>query len=427
MTAPVGWTRRHRRPPRPAVGLVVALLLLLGCTETDEEPPSAQEPPPAEDTEAPPPGRDVVVVLPAATELEAAVLDGLATRLAGIEDDLPDLVRELRIRRPDGPPFVGDLLELAAARQAQLACVLGPGTGTLADTVALRHGATTVCTLPAQPAAPAQEGDAEPSALRVQAPVFELGVLVGTAARTAALARVVVPDDGPTGDAPDDGQEPGEGEGPGAGDAAEDGDGAQDGDAPADGDPAQDVGPRPAPPVVGLVLGGDVLDPEAFRAGLLEGLGRVEAIEVAVSGADPVDAVAAVRAAGAEVIVFDGALGVAAALADLPPSVGVLAPVDLVPVDLAPGEDGTDGPSNVVASYRLRWEDLVAEVIDRVVTGEPPAVVEGGVEGLLEIRPGSAIPGLEAVLERVRRELFPPLEGDAATAPPAGESRDAGP
>ena len=204
MTTPVGPTRRRRRPPRPAVGLVLALLLLAGCTDADEEPTPPADPPPAEDTEVPPPGRDVAVVLPAATDLEPAVLDGLATRLAGIDDDLPDLVRELRIRRPDGPPFVADLLELAAARQAQLACVLGPETSTLADTVAARHGATTVCTLPAQPAAPAEEVDPQPSALRIQAPVFELGVLVGTAARTAALARAV-PDDGPAGGAPDEG------------------------------------------------------------------------------------------------------------------------------------------------------------------------------------------------------------------------------
>ncbi|MFU8841316.1 MAG: hypothetical protein ACNA8R_11435, partial [Nitriliruptoraceae bacterium] len=183
----------RERPPRrlrgAVLGVLTLALLLVGCTgdqgDDELEPPA---PPPVEDTAGPPSGRDVVVVLPAATALDPQVLDGVAGRLAALADELPEQVGALRVQRPDTEPFVGDLLERGAARGAQLVCVLGAGTHELADTVARRHGWTTVCSLPA--AVPEELDDAAPPpAVRVDAPVRELGVVAGTAARTAALAR----------------------------------------------------------------------------------------------------------------------------------------------------------------------------------------------------------------------------------------------
>lgn len=429
MTAPVGSTRRHRRLLRPAAGLVLTLALLAGCTDDAADELPAPDPPPAEESAGPPTGRDVAVVLPAATEVEPAVLDGLATRLAVLADDLPDEVGELRIRRPDGPAFVADLLELAASRQAQLACVLGPETTGLADTVARRHGATTVCSLPAEPSAdPA--ADATRSALRVEAPVFELGVLVGTAARFEALARA--PEPAPTPEEPEadeadeaDGADEADDAGEDAGDDADAAGDADDGaDEPADdadGDEAAAAPEPPPPPVVGLVLGGDALDVEAFRAGLLEGLAQIEAIEVAASDAEPADALAAVLAAGAEVVVFDASRGAAAALAAVPPSVGVL-----VPVDLAPAADAADDAPSLVLAYRLRWEVLVAEVVDQVVAGEPVAARLAGTADLLDLRPGPSVGGLEAALLEVLEELVAGGDDGPIPGARAGEPGDAG-
>jgi hypothetical protein len=407
MTAPVDSRRRRHRPLRPAVGVAVALVLLAGCTDDGGDEPPPADPPPAEESAGPPAGRDVAVVLPAATAVEPAVLDGLETRLDALAADLPEQVGQLRVHRPDGPPFVADLLELAAARQAQLACVLGPGTTTLADTVARRHGATTVCSLPAEP----PPADVEParSALRVEAPVFELGVLVGTAARVEALARAPEPAPPPEAEDAD-----------GSGDTDGSGDADDEPADPADGDEAVEEPEPPPPPVVGLVLGGDALDADAFRAGLLEGLGGIEAIEVAASDAEPVDALAAVLAAGAEVVVFDGALGAAAALATAPPSVAVLVPVDLAPQ----GDAAEEGPSLLLA-YRLRWELLVADVVQQVVSGDPVGPSTTGTAELLDLRPGPTAAGLEAALQQVLEELLAGEGTGPATAPQTGESRDA--
>lgn len=370
MTAPVG---RHLGGRRRL--LAVALLLAVGCTGDGEgDEPGLPDPPPVEDTAGPPSGRDVAVVLPAATELEAAVLDALADRLEGLDRGLPDAVRRLHVLRPDGPAFVADLLELAAARDAQLACVLGEDTAVLADAVARRHGRTTVCVLPAEP--PLEpEDDAPPVAVRIPAPVHELGVLVGTAARTAALARR-----GPV-DTDDE---------------------------------------TPDPVLVGLVLGGDELDADRFRAGLLEGLGDVEAIEAAAGDATPADAVAAVVAAGAEVVVLDGAAGAVAALAAVPDGVGVLLPVDLAP---APDVE-TDGGPELVLAYRLRWEQLLGEVVERAVEGTLAGWRATATDGSLELRPGTTTPGLEAALETVLAALAEGSGSSPDTAPATGSTSD---
>jgi hypothetical protein len=346
-----------------------------------------------EDTAGPPTGRDVVVVLPAATELDALVLDGLAERLAALEDGLPEQIGALRVRRPDTAPFVADLLELAASRDAQLVCALGAGTQELADTVARRHGRTTVCTLPAA-VPPDPEGEvALPPAVRVDAPIQALGRVVGTAARTAALARV------PPADAADDATD----------------------DAEGDAEDAEETGP--APLVVGLVLTGDELDTDRFRAGLLQGLGAVEAIEPASADADPADAVAAVLAAGAEVVVLDGGAGASEALAAIPAGVGVVVPTDLAP---SPAADPADGPALVLA-YRLRWEDLLAEVVTRTVDGTLQSWRAEATDGVLELRPGPGVPGLEAALEAVLRSLQAADEGAPVTEPPGGSAGDVDP
>jgi hypothetical protein len=379
MTAPVGRRRWL---------LALALLLAVGCTgDGAGEEPTLPDPPPVEDTAGPPSGRDVAVVLPAATELEVAVLDALADRLDGLASELPDAVRELHVLRPDGPAFVGDLLELAAARDAQLACVLGEGTESLGDTVARRHGRTTVCVLPAEPPLE-QDDDAAPAAVRVPAPVFELGILVGTAARTAALSR----------------------RGPPGADDGEDED-------------------APGPVVVGLVLGGDELDADRFRAGLLEGLGEVEAIEAAAGDAEPAAAVAAVVAAGAEVVVLDGAAGAAAALAAVPDGVGVVLPVDLAP----PTDPETDDGPELVLAYRLRWEQLLAEVVERAVEGTLAGWRASATDGYLDwsampgtsdLRPWEHDPGLEAALEAALGALATDTGLPPDTAPASGSTGD---
>lgn len=382
------------RPPGRLRGATLAvvplvLLSLVGCTAGDgDDELQPPEPPPVEDTAGPPSGRDVVVVLPAATSLDPRVLDGVAGRVAALAGDLPEQVGALRVRRPDTTPFVGDLLELAAARDAQLVCALGAGTQELADTVARRHGWTTVCSLPAAvPEEPADDTP-PPPAVRVDAPIHALGVVVGTAARTAALARV-----SRAVDADDDGE--------------------------TDGDDAA----APGPPLVGLVLRGDELDTDRFRAGLLEGLGDVEAIEVASADADPADAVAAVVTAGAEVVVLDGGAGASEALAAVPAGFGVIVPTDLAP---SPEAATADGPALVLA-YRMRWEDLLAQVVARTVDGTLVSWRTGASEGVLELRPGPGVPGLELALEVVLRSLQAEEDGAPATRPPGGSTGDAGP
>jgi hypothetical protein len=380
MTASVGRRRVRRRPWGPALGLAVLLAALAtACTGDGVDELEPPEPPPVEETAGPPTGRDVAVVLPDATALEAAVLDGLADRLDGLADDLPDRVGRLHVLRPDTPAFVADLLELAAARDAQLACVLGPGTEGLADVVARRHGRTTVCSLPAEASDDLADGAPPPPAVRVEVPVYELGLLVGTAARVAALART------PAG--ADDGEDDGEG--------------------------------VPAP-VVGLVLGGDELDADRFTAGLVAGLAEVEAIEVADPAADPAAAVAAVLAAGAEVIVLDGADGAAEALAAVPAGVGVLVPVDLV---ASPDAEEPDAPVPVLR-YRLAWELVIDDLVARVVDDRLDPLRVAPSSGVLELQPNPSVPGLEAALEDVLLDLVAPGDGQPPTAPSGGATGD---
>ncbi|MFU8840213.1 MAG: hypothetical protein ACNA8R_05775, partial [Nitriliruptoraceae bacterium] len=174
---------------------------------------------------------------------------------------------------------------------------------------------------------------------------------------------------------------------------------------------------------VGLVLRGDELDADRFRAGLLEGLGDVEAIEADSAEVAPADAVAAVVAAGAEVVVLDGGVGASDALAAVPPDLAVVVPSDLAP---PPGETATDGPTLVLA-YRMRWEDLVADVVGRAVDGTLTSWRAGAGEGVLELRPGPGVPGLEVALEAVLRSLRAEEDGGAATAPPGGSTGDAAP
>ncbi|MFP4312247.1 MAG: hypothetical protein ACLFS9_09770 [Nitriliruptoraceae bacterium] len=432
MTAPVGGTPRRRRPHHAAVAVLV--LLAVSCTGTDVDPePVPDDPPPVEEEATPSPvGRDVEVVLPPATALEPAVLDGLESRLGAVGSALPEELRSLHVRRPDTSPFVGDLLELAAARRVRLACVLGPGTRAVADTVAQRHGATTVCQLSAAPPPTAVEdddADVATAAVTVQAPVFELGLLVGTAARLEALARTPPPppepepddrdDDADTDDTDADDTEA-DGADDGAGVESDDTESDADDDADADADEDADDGadpedeaaaPAPAPPAVGLVLAGDELDPDAFRSGLLVGLGGIEAIEVADADATPEEAVTAVVAAGAEVVVLDGGLGAAEALAAIPPTVAVLAPGDLQ-------DDRADGPEPVLA-YRMRWERLLEEAITRTVDGDLEGWQVPVDDALFTLVTSPQRPLLASTLQQVLDALVASGGGAADTAPPA--------
>lgn len=325
--------------------VVSALLLLVGCTSPAEEevtpspvPTPMEEPPPA------PAGRDIEVVLPPGDRLEDAVTEGLRRRVAALSAGLPEGVGELTVRRPDSAPFVVDLAELAASRGTGLVCVLGSDTAGTTDTLAQRHRGVRFCGLPtALPEVEEGEELTATPAVRVELPVAALGELVGTAA--AEVAR------------------------------------SSDSDA-----------------VVGLVLGGDELPSGTFRDGLLVGLAGVEVVEVEDDAAAPADAVEALLAAGAEVLVVDGHRGAR----EVVEAVGDRA-VLLGPVDVVDGADDLD----LALAYRLRHEVALAAVFDSFgsgALGEVPILLGVGDE-ILDLRVGAGWSELEAPLERARTAL----------------------
>jgi hypothetical protein len=346
-----------------------AVLALGSCTSggADDAPLTADAPPIEEPITAPA-GRAVELVLPARATLAPTVAEDLEVRLSALAAALPEGVDSLHVRSPDDAAFVPDLLELAAARGAGLVCAIGPEVAGDADRTAERHGATTVCATPVTPPVADEEGVIEPTpAVRVDVPVEELGFLVGTAAQTAARAAVL--------DA--------------AAAAGDQGGGPEESDA---------VDPPPPPPRVGLLLGGDELPSSRFRAGLLRGLGQTEVIEAATSAVPGVEALEEVLAAGAQVVVVDGGPGAEEIVAALDGRAEVVGPIDLW---------GDDLPAGVALAYRLRWETVVAEVLQRFAGPDEllgPVVLRDE-DGVLELVAGPGNAATLAAVDVARAEL----------------------
>ena len=327
------------------VAVLLAVFVAVACTSPAEEevtptpvPTPVEEPPPA------PAGRDIEVVLPPTQLLDDAVAEALRRRVTALRASLPADVGELTVRAPQSEPFVLDLAELAAARGTGLVCLLGADTAGATDTLARRHRAASFCGLPTTLPEPDEEGvRPDTPAVRVELPVAALGEVVGTAAAEVALGA--------------------------------------DGDA-----------------VVGLVLGGDELPGTAFREGLLEGLAGVEVVEVEDGEATPADAVEALLAAGAEVIVLDGHRGAREVVDAIDGRAAVVAPMDVV---------GTVPDTGVALAYRLQHEVALAAVFDSFSSGtlDEVVVLLGVDDGVLELQVGPDRPGLEAVVERTLAAL----------------------
>ena len=371
-------TRRlSRRARRGALIAAACAWLVVACTSGDDVPPITAPTPPVEEpagtTAA---GRDVELVLPPRTALDPNVAERLSDRLGSLSEALPDGVDALRVRNPEEPAFVPDLLELAAARGAALACVLGPDVASIADRTAVRHGATTACALPATLPELDGEGDFQPTpAVRVDVPVTELGILIGTAARTAALTAVART--APDGDDPD-------------GDARD-----PDAEGPATDEPAA---PAAEVPRVGLLLLGDELPANRLREGMLTGLGGVEVVEAEDADATPLEALEAVLAAGAQVVIVDGGPGAAEVVAATEGRSAIVAPVDVL---------AEPPPDGAVLGYRLRWEQVVRVLLDSFAgAGQLEAPVLLGVgDDVLELEVGSGHPEVLEALEDAQAQL----------------------
>ena len=376
----VGSTRRAVRRARRGVLVAVACTwLAAACTSDGDAPPvTAPTPPIEEPAGATAAGRDVELVLPPRTDLDPDIAEGISDRLRSLSEDLPDGVDAVRVRLPDEPVFVADLLELVAARGAGLACVLGPDVVGVADRTALRHGATTVCALPATLPEPDEDGGFQPTpAVRVDVPVTELGVLVGTAARTAALTAVsqVQPD-------------------------ADDLDPDADDLDPDDLDPEAEAPTAPAVevPRVGLVLLGDELPATRLREGILTGLAGVEAVEAEDADATALEALEAVLAAGVQVVIVDGGPGAAEVVSATAGRSAIVAPVDLLTGELR---------TEVVLGYRLRWERVVRVLLDSFAGAgrlEAPVLLGVG-DDVLEVEVGEDQPEVLTALEEVQAQL----------------------
>ncbi len=410
-----GRERDERALGRRALGRVAIIagavaLLAGGCTSQDG--PLPPPPIPEDDADAAsnavPVGTRVEVVLPAKGELDDAVSSGLSARLRALASELPEGIGALRVHVPDSLPFVVDLTELLAARGHELVCVLGAEAASVAEPVAERHRASTLCALPAAPPEPDGEGESlvlpTTAAARIDLPVEELGVLAGTAARVAAEARA----------AADAERARAEADAEAAARAAAEEDDAS--EAP--------PGPLPpilaAPPMVGLVLGGDEIPADRFREGLLHGLVGAEVVEAEDLSTSPVEQLEAVLAAGAHVVVIDGAPGAVDVVAALDGRAGIVAPTDVA--DAVTADGGL--PRELVLSYRLRLEVAFRDVLSRFSEqGRLPApIVLPLSDDLLSLEPGPAGQGVAEALEEARQELV--AEPDPDTAPPDGADAD---
>ncbi len=352
-----------------AARLVVLTGVVLGlasCTSDGaDEAPLTADAPPIEEPAAAPARRTVEIVIPARPTLAPPVAEGLEARVGALAATLPEGVDSLVVRSPDDAAFVPDLLELAAAEGAGLVCAIGPRVAGQADRTADRHGATRVCAMPVAPPVLDDEGAIEPTpAVRVDVPVEELGFLVGIAAQTAARAAVA------EAAATDQGARP---------------------------EPSGLDDPPP-PARVGLLLGGDELPGERFRDGLRAGLGQVEVIRPTTADVPPVDALEELLAAGAQVVVLDGGPGAEQVAAALDGRAEVVGPVDLW---------GGDPPAEVALAYRLRWEAVVAVVLDGFAgPGELAGpVLLGDEDGVFELAAGPGNAAVLAAVDAARAEL----------------------
>lgn len=372
-----------------AVAAAALVLLAVACTaEPGDTGPVPVTPPPVEEAPANPAGRDVEVVLPARSTLDAGLARALEARLAAVDDDRPAGVDRVTVRIPDTVPFVADLLEFAAARRAGMVCAFGPSVAAPADTVARRHGATTVCAAPRSWEEPGEDGTppAAPS-VAVDLPVTELGVLVGTAARTAAVTVATAA----------------------AAAAAAETAAEEEGAPTSSSRPSARIDPR-----VGLLLAGDDLPAEAFRTGLVAGLDGVRVLEVEDPEVDRLEALASLLAAGAHVVVVDGGPGAAEILAAVGDGVAVIAPVDLWPEGL---------PDGAVLGYRIAWEVVLGELLERFAAdgGLGAPVRFGLADEVVVTTVGPGWPGVAGAVAAASEQL---AAAAAASVPTDGDPTD---
>ncbi len=161
---------------RRYTALVMALLFLLAACTDDEEPPEPVEEEVEEDEERPPQGLRVGVVLP---PLDVGTADEVVRDDLGFDalaDRSEEDVAELRALVPDGTAFVADVTTLVVVEGYDLVCVFGRDAASTVEVLAARHGATTFCAAPVDPA------DEYPAnVVAVDLAIEELGHVVGVA------------------------------------------------------------------------------------------------------------------------------------------------------------------------------------------------------------------------------------------------------
>lgn len=299
-----------RHTLRGAVASILALSLVMAACTDDGEPPSSTVP-----VTTPDPGPDapigvrVGVVLPPASALDASVLNAVDAQLSERSAATDETVRELRGYAAADPRFVEDVAQWLSEQGTELVCVLGDRAESVAVGMAARYRGIRFCALPTGPPS-VGEGDASEPAdgvLRVELRVEELGYLVGVVAGVQA------------------------------------GGGS-----------------------VGLILGGDDLPSDRFRAGLLAGLSGTEVVEADMPSGQEVtlaDRASAVIAAEVSVVVIDGAAGATEALEVVGDSAAVLAPMPVLRGSTA---------VEVVLGWSVRWDLALAGPLASLA-GEPAA------------------------------------------------------
>jgi hypothetical protein len=158
---------------------------------------------------------------------------------------------------------------------------------------------------------------------------------------------------------------------------------------------------------VGFVAGSGELPVAAFRSGLRVGLGQRELVEGDGAAAD---AVAQVLAEGVDVVVLDPGAGAADAVAAAAGRAAVLLPASIRPA-LADEEQ-------LVASWRVRWDRLVAAAVGAHLGVEPtPPASLGVAEGLFEVTLGTGAPAAAGgALDRTLTLLGSPAGGEPDAA-----------
>ncbi len=344
-------------PSTVVAGAAVLAIVAFGCT------PDATVPPPtparvADDGPPEPPpavGSSAAIVLPAGDGLEPAHLGILRRDVEALEATVGPTVRSLRTLSPSSVDLRRDLVAAFADRESQVLCVVGPGAIELAGSFAPLHPRVRFCAVSGDPLVAADDG-APDGVVHLRVRVEELGHLVGVAARAAAAG---------------------------------------------------------AP--VGLVLGEDDLAGERFRTGLLAGLGGAEVLEAAPDDeADPDAEVAALRRAGASVVIVDGSRGAgSAAAAAARDGAKVIGPIGVV---------RTLPSAAVVASWRVDWASALLPTLLAVAAGEALASSSVGLaEEAFDLRlDGGAGAMVTSQVERALHQLL-----DGARDPLARPSDDA--